>query len=183
MQTTIQLQLEPKDHLAFQLYLSSQSKSVTKKRKRTKMILPLIYAVFAILFISRQNFYLGLAFIMLGISWYYLYPLYESKRYVKKYVAIINKSFGEIFVKNVKLELTEKSLTSFDLNGESKTNLKHISEIDETSSHYFILLKSGISFILPKNKIEKIGEFHSWLDMVLKKYPINWYCDLNWEWK
>lgn len=147
------------------------------------MILPIIYAVLAILFISRQNYYLGLVFILLGISWYYLYPLYESKRYVKKYAAIITKSFGDTFPKNVKIEFTEKALSSFDAFGESKTNLKNISEIDETANHYFILLNSGAAYILPKNRIEKINEFQSWLDVVLKKYAINWYRDLDWVWK
>jgi len=175
--------LNSEDHVTFQLYTASKSKRIKKKRKKTKYRLPLIYLVLALIVFFAGKISLSMAFVLIGILWYFFYPKYEKKHFEKHYSSLVEENFKSDIDPKITIELTETIINTSDQNGNSSIKIEAIKEIDELGEYFFIRLKLGTVLILPKSKIENIKEFEDWLNLIIEKYGIIKNVDLDWKWK
>jgi hypothetical protein len=145
--------IEKNDFLTFQLYTASKSERLIKKRKNSKNHVPIIYLVCSILFLLVAKYILASVFFVIGILWFFIYPIWEKTYYYNHY-----KSFEEDRDKTrrdgtCKIEINEGFIFSKSDDNESKFSTKGIISISELSNLILINFTGGQSIIIPKDKI------------------------------
>lgn len=180
---TITITLEENDFLIHQLFLASKSYRIKKKRQKNKIVTPIIYIVIGILLYIRDILPLALAFWVLGILWFFIYPIWERRHYLKHYEGFIKDNYKTRIGKISTLEINDDYLFAKDDGSEGKVLTSEIEEICEIPNYLFIRLKGSVSFILPKNKISDFEKVISRLKELAIHLKINYNIDDKWEWK
>ncbi|MBA5792743.1 YcxB family protein [Flavobacterium sp. xlx-214] len=178
----LEYSLSENDFLKSQLYSASKSKIVIKQRRRTFIILIVMFLVFLVSsYINQNRFpYLDLLFYCLFLIGY---KIYEPIRYKKHYKKFINHTHKEKFGLKCKINFTEDQIIEESVLGESKINLNSLSEINEIQDYYFLRLITSESLIIPKNAIKDIKQFQLKMDTLKTKFNIVENIDLDWSWK
>ena len=180
---TIDYKIDENDFLTHQLFLASKSYRIKKKRQRSKIIVPLIYFVFGFLFLIESNFSLIIIFFIIGLLWFFIYPLWERRHYINHYKGFIKENYKNRLGRIATLEFGNDFILAKDNGSESKVLTTELEEISEIPSTIFIRLKSGQSFILPKDKIININIVKTRLKELANYLKINYEIDETWEWK
>ena len=81
----IEYNLDESDYLTHQLYMASKSERIKKKRRKSRLLIPILYVVIAVISIIQQNIILSSVFILVAVIWFLFYPLYERNHYEKHY--------------------------------------------------------------------------------------------------
>ena len=180
---TITYKLNESDFLIHHLYIASQSERIKKKRQRNKVRLPIIYLAFAVLTFFLEMSYVTPLFIIIGILWYFLYPLWERRHYINHYKGFISETNKDSFDSIVTLDISNDFIDAKDRGGEGKIFTSELTELNEIPSTIFIRLKGGSSIILPKDRIDNIAEVRAKLMELADYLKIKYTIDDKWEWK
>jgi hypothetical protein len=175
--------LDENHYLIHQLYTASKSERITKKRFRNKIIVPLFYVFFGILFFVKGNTALALIFGVFAILWYFLYPKWERRKYANHFNAYIKENFTEKLNQVVTVELADDFIHTMDAGSESKVSTSEIVELIEISSMFLIKIKGGQSLIIPKEDTNHTESIKLRLLEMSKLLNIPYSEELNWEWK
>jgi hypothetical protein len=181
----IEYKLDENHYLTYQLYTASVSKVLLKKRKRNKIILPVLYLLFAamILLVYRKFNWSIYFLIITAILWYCYYPKWEKRRYIRYYKNFIKEEFGNRFNKIITVEIEDEYLLATDDGSETKISTKELEKVTELSTIVLIKLKNGTSIIFPKDKMGNIEEVIIRIKKLADHLNIPYTTDLNWEWK
>ena len=180
---TIGYFLDKDDFLNYQLYTASQSENIKKKRLRGRIILPVIYLLFGLLGFSNQRNGMMIVAIIVALLWYFCYPLWDRKRYIRHYEQFIKEHRKERDGKAATLTFTKDFIYAAEGEMESKIPVAEIEQVTEINTNIFIKLKSGQSLILSKNKIDEVGDFIIFLKAFAEKLGINYSRELDWKWR
>ncbi len=169
------------DFLEYQLYASSKSKLHKKNRKKIRIIVPVIYFAIASL-LSYINF-VNQAIVIFGIAilWYLFYPLYSKWKYRKHFKNHVKENYKNRIGKELSIDFHENAdfLETYDSGAETKIKYSEFDKLIEIREHYFLRLKSGLSFIIPKREVidhEKFKKLFSDLNLEYSD-------ESNWKWK
>jgi len=177
---TINYQLADSDFLAYQLYAASKSELYKRRRFRSRVIVPVIYALFGFyLFINRGDIRILFVFVGIGILWFAFYPMYSKwgyKRHFKKYVA---ENYKNRINKPVQINIDEISVNVVDITSESKIKGNQLKELIETPNHYFIKLATDMALIVPIKSIVNKAEFEN----LLTELGAEYIDEVDWKWK
>ncbi|XLS27930.1 YcxB family protein [Flavobacteriaceae bacterium M23B6Z8] len=177
---TINYQLTNSDFLEYQLYTSSKSELIKKRRFRSRIIIPIIYLILGLFFANHSGkFGIGIAFVIFGILWFIFYPLYSKWRYKNHFKKHVEENYKNRINKPVKIDFDENSLNAKDFTSESRINGTELKELIETKDHFFIKLTTDLSLIVPKHSIENQSEFK----MRVTELGAEYVDELNWKWK
>jgi hypothetical protein len=179
----ISFTLDKNDFLTFQLYTSSKSKRIKKKRKLNKFIIPLNYFGLGMILYYIDSMVMAIIFFLIAILWFLLYPLYERKRYIKRYVKKIEENYRNKFGMVETLEFEDDLINSKDCLGEGKIFLSEAEELNEIRDYYFLKFSSGFSLTIPKKKMDNIEEMDKFMKDLVNRLNIKHNIDLNWKWK
>jgi hypothetical protein len=180
---TITYKIDENDFLAHQLYTASKSERINKKRQRNKLVLPIIYVATGLLFFLNDRYPSSIIFLMIGLLWFFIYPVWDKQRYVKHYKSFIQENYKERLGITASMELSNDFIFVKSNASEGKVLTTEINEIAEISSTIFIRLKGGQTLILPKDKIADIDNVKSRLKELAGYLNIKYDFDKNWEWK
>lgn len=175
--------LDENDYLNHQLFIASKSERIKKKRQRNKIIIPIFYLPFCLMFVLNKQYIWALFFIIAPILWFFIYPIRERKRYINHYSAFIKEHWNERFGKLSTVEFNNEYIIATDNNSESKVATIGIKEIYELQSYIYINLKDGQSLIIPKEKIENKNVLIGRLKELADFLKIGYIIDENWVWK
>lgn len=150
---TIDYQIDENDFLTHQLFVASKSSRIRKKRQRNKIIFALIYTVFGLLSFLQDKVSLAIFFFIIGLLWFFLYPLCEMRLYVRHYKSFINEKFKDRQGRIVTLEFANDYIIARDCGSESKVMTTEFEEIYEIPTIILVRLRGGQSLIVPKHKI------------------------------
>lgn len=173
--------LEREDFLALQLYFASQSSQVKKMRRITWLCIPILYYLIALFFWRDLAF--CITFVVLGTLWLIIYPFFQRKRYIKVYGRNLDEIYKNRFGKPIELTFGKDNISSKDYSGEGKIKLNEIEKINEVQNYFYIKFTTGVSHIIPKQKIEKSNEVKKFLKDLAKKHNIPYQTELEWQWK
>lgn len=179
----IEYKLDRNDFIEHQLFAASKSKIVIKNLKRSRVRLPIVYFILGLVLFVLADTIFALIFIGIGIAWYFIYPHYLKRKYIKLYEKYIDEHFKNRFGKQISLNFGEEFIEIISYMGESKLKTNEITEVNENSNYFFINLSSGESLIIPKTVINQNNEFSEWIVSLVKKLRINHNIDLNWKWR
>ncbi len=177
----VEYTIDETDLLIYLLYTASKSTIVKKRRKRTKVIVPIIYILLGVLFFFDDMIMSSVLFFLIGLLWFFIYPLWAKKRLIKYYKEYIKENYKHRLGRNIILEFNNDFIASRDTGGESKILTTELDEIDEIPSIIIIKQKGGLSFILPKNKITNIDDVENKLKKLANYLKIKY--EINEQWK
>lgn len=180
---TIDYKIDENDFLTHQLFVASKSDRIKKKRQKSKVIVPLIYVAFGLLFFFEDKFSLTIIFFVIGLLWFFIYPLWERRHYIKHYKGFIKENYKDRLGRSATLEFSNDFIIAKDNGSESKVLTTELEEINEIPSTIFVRLKGGQSFILPKDKIANIDNVKARLKDLAAYLKIKYNTDEKWEWK
>jgi len=180
---TIDYKIDENDFLTHQLFLASRSDRIRKKRQRSKVIVPLIYIAFGVLFFIQDKYSMTILFFIIGLLWFLIYPLWERRHYVKHYQGFIKENYKDRLGRTATLEFSNDFILAKDNGCESKVLTTELEEIFEIPTTIFVRLKGGQSFILPKDKIANFDNVRASLKELATYLKIKYETDEKWEWK
>jgi hypothetical protein len=128
-------------------------------------------------------FSLSIIFFIIGILWFFIYPIWERRHYIKHYKGFIKENYKDRFNRIATLEFNNDFILAKDNGSESKILTTEIDVINEIPSTIFVRLKGGQSFILSKDKIADIANVTSRLKELTEYLKIKYDIDEKWEWK
>ncbi len=178
----IEFKIDENDYLIHQLFVASKSKRIIKKRKRNKVIVPLIYFALGLILMFIIDLPIGILFFLFALFWFLIYPKWEKKRFINHYKEHIKEIYKDRLGKSATLLLGNEFIIAKDSGSESKILTSEILEINEIPSMILIRLKSGHSFILPKDKIPNIDYVKTRLKELSTYLKIRYDMDEKWEW-
>jgi hypothetical protein len=179
---TLQYTLDENDFLTHQLFIASKSKQISRKRKRSRIVIPVAYGAFAMLFYTQGRYELMAIFFLIAVLWFFIYPSWERKKYVKHYQNFIAENYKIRIGRMTSVALNNDQFITKDNGGESKILTTETDEIIEISTLILIRLKSGQSLIIPKLKIDNIEEVRSFLKSLADSLKINYCIKEDWKW-
>ena len=172
------------DLLQLQLFIASKSEQIIKTRKRSKWRVPISYAVLGLILAVTTDKVFGIIFLALGVLWFFFYPVYLTKWYVRIYKKNIEENFSNrkdnaLFVLNFNDEYVETQ----SYMGEGKLRIKEILRIDEIRDYCFVKFTSGSSMVIPVCKLPEKDSFIEYLKKMAADNGIPYETDLEWKWK
>lgn len=181
---TIDYSIDENDFLTHQLYIASTSDRIRKKRQRNRIIVPLTYFAFGLLvyFIELKSDLL-IIFFVIAMIWYIVYPIWERRHYIRHYKGFIRENFKDRFGRTSTLEFTNDFILTKDNGSESKVLTMELEEIIEIPTAIFLKFKGGQSIILPKDKINDMGNLTIKLKEFTSHLNIKYKLDDKWVWK
>lgn len=175
--------LGEEDYLNHQLYVASKSERIISKRKRNRFLLPIFYVLFGVLSLFTGLLLLGITFVVLAIVWFFVYPVWEAKRYIRHFKGFIKENYKPEENGESTILFDENSLLASDSGSEGRVNYTELKRIEETPT-LFILRMSGVqAFVLPKNQLEEVESFRKYLKSLSQKCQIDFVQDSEWKWK
>ncbi len=175
----IEYTISEDDFLAFQLFTSSQSERINKKKKKGRIFLTLTSLAIAMYFFFIHSILVAVYCLIISIFCALFYPKYFIWRYKKHYQNFIKESYSKRFGEKAEIELLTDSIRSKDKTGEGTINTSEIENVNETARHFFIKISTGLSLIIPKrdlnNSAEVKAKFSS-IGLTVTDF-------LSWEWK
>lgn len=170
--------IEKEDLLEFQLYVSSKSDILSKKRRNNRAVLVAASLVFCGYFFTSDEMVLGIYFgvmVVLFVLFYYKYFTWKQKL---NYGRFIQANYASRFGMEETLEVFPDKIFVKDNFGEGDVKASELKGIVEIGSHFFINLASGTSLIIPKAQIDVAAMIK---DLSKLKRPYE--KQLSWSWK
>lgn len=179
---TINYKLNENDFLTYQLFIASQSKRIQKKRKRSKVLIPMVYSAIALLFYFQNSYSMSIFFLIISVLWFFVYPLWEKQHYLKHYQGFIQENYKDRCGRTVTLELTNDFILAQDNGSESKVLTTELQEICEIPTAIYIKLNGGQAFILPKNEFTNLNDLKTQLNELATHLNIGYVTNHKWKW-
>ncbi len=158
---TVEFELNEQDFLDFLLFSASQSKRVREQKIQGRIVMTALFAALSLVFYSKNNNFMAICFGTATIVGALFYPKYFAWRYKRHYKAHIRENYLYRFGKKVHIEINSQTIYSKEKTGEGTINISEIEKIDETEKHFFVKIKSGDTFIIPKNQLPNCGELRT----------------------
>lgn len=180
---TINYKIDENDFLTHQLFVASKSERIKRKRQTSKILVPLIYIALGLFFLFQGEVTLTIIFLIVGLLWFFIYPLWEKQYYIRHYKGFIKENYKNRLDRIATLEFTNDYILAKDNGSESKVLTTELEEICEIPTTIFVRLKGGQSFILPKDMIIDFENLKARLRELAKYLKIEYTLDEKWEWK
>lgn len=159
------------DCLTQQLFMSSRSRLIQTRRRRSQMLVPLVYIGFGLYsFIKGENILVGGVFIMVAILWILFYPKFANWRYKRYFSKSVKQSSQNLFGKTINMELRKNSIY-MDMEGSSGTiEWDEFDAFAELENQFVLLMNKGNSIVIAKNDSYLSQKFVSFLTSMNVEY-------------
>ncbi len=179
----IEYVLTEDDFLTHQLYSASQSPQVRRKRRRSQLILPVLYLLFAAVLGWEQRYEFAAVILGIALIWYFLYPVYTRYAYRRHYRSYIRQNYGRNNGKMLTLMLEREQFTASQEGLSNRIETTQLERIDEIPQALYVRLKTGPSFIFPKHRIAEIEALISFLKELSVSLGIPYTEHHDWKWR
>ena len=179
---TYTFSLDKNDYLNHQLFLASVALRANEQIKNSRIIWTLTYLMLSFCFYTEQKPFLSIFFLIAAIGWFIFYPNYAKKRQQKHFEKHVDSMFQDKFDEICSINIDDQFIHSKDKNYEMIVILAEIKHIYETSDYFYALLKSGLTFIFPRKKIENVAVLEDQLRDIAAKNQISFTEMTDWKW-
>lgn len=180
---TINYSIDKEDQLTAQLFLVSKSERIKKKRRKNRLLSPIIFIILSIISLITKDYFLPIYFLLFSIAYYFIYPIWERRHYIKHYQGFIEDKFQDNQHIQAELIIDNEHFKIKDDYTESKVKTSLIKEFHEIQQCIFIILDEGQTLFLPKNKLENVEEIRTQLQDLANHLKINYTIEEDWKWK
>lgn len=176
----IEYTLTEEDFLEYQLYITSKSESIRKKRLIAKFAVPILYVLISIFFYFYDNNKNAILIcIFLGALWLLIYPFYSKYRYKRFYLNHIKKNYTNKLDHIDALKLGNNTYFYIKEQGkEGKIKTSEAEKLIELKNHFFLQMKKGGAIIIPKNYVLNMESFKK----IIADLNITYTNETDWKW-
>ena len=179
---TYTFSLSQADYLNFQLFFASTVQNAHVQRKNSQIIWTLVFLLMAFNFYAEKKLFPAVVFLIFGVSWTIFYPVYAKNRQQKHFEKYNNTFLSEKFDKVCTITIDDQIIHSVEENYESKIALSEVKQVYETGDYFYAHLKSGQTFIFPRQKIENINALEDQLRDITAKNQVSFTEMTDWKW-
>ncbi len=180
---TLTYKLNENDFLQHQLFIASKTDRIKQQRTRTWLIYSASLLLLSLMFYQSGNKIMTYYFLVFGLAFLCLFPLYQKRYYKNHYQKFIAETYKNQFEQIANIEFAEDAIKTNDITGESRINLTEIENITETSGYFYLKMKTVVHLIIPKAAIEDVDNLRKELRNLCGKMTISFINDLTWKWK
>jgi len=177
----LEFRLERDDYLTHQLFAASQSPRIRRKRMRNRLSIPILYGLIGLIFWLLRDIAFLVGFGVVALLWLVLYPLWSRRLYRRHYTAHIDEHYRERFGRTARVFLEDGALVTEDPGGRSEIHLDQVDRIALISTHAFVHLRSGVTLILPRQRLEP-GSLDAFLTELTTRTGVE-REELDWRWR
>ena len=176
----IEYTLTEEDFLEYQLYTTSKSESIAKKRLIAKFAVPLMYILIGLAFYFYNNNQNAILIcIFLSALWLLVYPFYSKYRYKQFYLKNIKRNYIDRLDHVDALKLGNNNYFYIIEQGkEGKIKTADVDKLIELKNHFFLQIKKGGAIIIPKNYVLNTETFKK----IIIDLNIDYVNDTDWKW-
>jgi hypothetical protein len=179
----LEFTLTEQDLLNHQLFATSKSKSIMKRRAKGKMFLLLIYMAIGIFIWERNGVVTGAVFFLVCLPLYFLYAAMERKQYVKHIGSYVEEQFKTRGERKTTLTFGDQHIEMKDGDNESSVPYLELEAIYETGTMYSLSLKNGQGILIPKSYTNMTEDVSATLEQLADRLGIPFNQALNWKWR
>lgn len=179
----INYNLDENDFLTYQLFIASKSERIQKKRQRNRFLVLVFYILFGLYGYYTERTGLLVIFVIIAIAWFFLYPIWERKRYVNHYKGFIKENYKDRLGKVATVEINEAFILTKDETSESRVSTREVKNITDIGSVIFIRWDTSVSLVLPQNKISQFDQLRSYLKDLASQVNIDYIVEEDWRWR
>lgn len=178
--------LDQEDFLQFQLFTHSQIPMVQRKRKRTRILVPIVYILLAMWLYFKDptnNLTITVILIALSIIWFFFYSKFENNIFIKRLKKYIHANYSNNLPMEVNIDLlSDKMVSTVGTHPSSETLYNDIESLQETDDYLFLKVQSsGQSFIFPKKKIQDASTFSKHFQKIAEEHQIYYHNFGAWK--
>lgn len=178
----IEYSLQRADFLIYQLFAASKSKAIAKSRKRSRLVIPVVYTFLAfVLSLFTEPFY-PLAFFGIGLVWYLIHPVLMRRRFKHHFEKYIDEHYRNRFDKTITLDFGDEKISTTDYMGESTLKIAEITDIDEIEGYTFIKFSSSEALIIPVGRLANPDALKQQIDKLALLPAVVRTTRPNWQW-
>lgn len=170
--------LNEDDFLEYQLFTVSKSERMQKKKRNSRVLLTVGASGIAGYFYVNGNIGMTYYFAIIALLTSLFYPKYYKWRYRKHFLNFIRTNYANRFNEVSSIEISKNQIIAKDVSGEGRVGISEVEKVSETINHFFLLLKSGDSLIIPKAQLPNESELKS----EFRSRNICIENELEWEW-
>ncbi|WP_269524854.1 YcxB family protein [Coraliomargarita parva] len=153
------------DFVAFQMYASGESKQQRKRRLRGRFLVPVIWGLIALYFVSDSDVVVGSVFLLGAVVWLLGYPAYAKWLYRRHFRNHLKENNRGQMNQEVTLRLETEGVFSSGVDSEGTLKYSGFDQLIELETLYLIRLKQGMTLLLPKERLAS-EELSSFMDAV-----------------
>ena len=179
---TFEFSLDEEDYFMLNYYFTSKDPATRSRMVKSRWILLGLYLILAAILYLPGFLLADLTFIIFAGLSFIFYPFYQKWLIRKNIRNLVNQNFKEIPHQSQKVILDESEIISETKAGQSKYKLEQVKSIHETGKHFFIMMKTGNCFTLPKTRIEDREMLEDGIGYISEMTGISINRELNWSW-
>lgn len=179
----LEFTLTQDDLLTHQLFATSKSKMVRKRRAQGKIFLLLIYMATGFFIWDRNGVVAAALFFVICMPLYFIYAYLEAKQYKKQVQIFTEDRFKDRHNQVTTLEFDDQQIKMTDGEQENIVPLHALEVIHEIGALYSLTLENGQGILIPKAQLASIPETTAMLQQLAEKLGIPYMEELNWKWK
>jgi hypothetical protein len=179
---TYTFSLSQSDYLNHQLFLASQVQNLREQRRNSQIIWSVAFLLIAFNLYAEKKPFPAAVFAIIGVGWAIFYPSYAKKRQLKHFEKHVNLFLSEKFDQISTITIDGQLIHSEEENYEMKIGINQVKHIYETADYFYAHLKSGLTFIFPRKKIENLAALEDQLRDIAAKNQISFTELTNWKW-
>lgn len=149
------------DFLNYQLYVASKSDRINKNLKKNWLILTVGFFLAALYFYSENHIPMVLYFGFVSILFGAFYPYYFRWKHKRHYKKHISENYKNRFGHNQLIDVGTDEIFCKDFSSEGKINISAIVGVDETTEYFFLNLTTGMSLIIPKDRLNNTDDLRN----------------------
>lgn len=171
------------DLLTHQLFATSKSKMIRKRRAQAKIFLMLIYMATGFFIWERSGVVAAALFFVICLPLYFIYSRMEAKQYKKQVELFADNRFKDRHQEKTSLDFTDQQIHMVDGDREHIVPLTDVEIIYEIGSLYSLTLSNGQGILIPKSGLTDVAGTTTMLQNLAEKLGIPYEQELNWVWK
>ena len=178
----LEFSLSRKDFINYQLFLLSRTEGFKKKRKNNWILPPIYCVIIGILLLFYKGLLFLMIFLVFGVFWIIFYPFYSKWYYKFYFFKLIGKRYKNRINLAGRVTIKDREIHLSDETGETDIEVKEVKELVDVKNYVFVTFNSGMTIILPKDKIDSI-HLESFVQELEQLTNITRTDMPEWEWK
>ncbi len=179
---TYTFSLSQSDYLNHQLFFASTALNAHKQRKNGQIIYTVMFLFLAFNFYTDKKVLSAVILVIIAIAWVIFYPLYAKNHQRNHFEKHVNRFLADKFDKVSTIAMDDQLIQSEEENYEMKIGVNQVKHIYETADYFYAQLKSGLTFIFPRKKIENVDVLEDQLRDIAAKNQISFTEMTDWKW-
>ena len=179
----LEYRLDKEDFLEYQLYAASKSSRIKDQRRKSVLIVHLLFLSLGLIFYWEGEMFLMYCCIASLVISIIFYPIYLKNYYKRHYKNFIEDTYKNRFGKTTTVSFNDAYIEANSDSGESKIKLTELEAIVEIQGYFYIKLKSGVTLIISKSKLESPHLVKEFLNKIAQNLQVSYLTDLDWKWR